>query len=141
MIYRSGAATTRRLPGQRERGSAGGRRQLKLTPGRPGQAAFALDFATWVAIASIRAGEDIIRLEPEFLETRADAGHLVRLDAGLDHEERNAANPEPPAGLLEQFGMDEIQTVERVVLVLDAAVHMRAANLARRAAGWSSRHR
>src|SRR6202171_4475530 len=73
----------------------------------------------------------IIGLESEFLETRADPRHLVRFDAGLDHgryERRKSRRGR--ALLLEQFGMDEVEAVERMRLVLDAAVHMGAARLA-----------
>src|SRR5882672_4331094 len=73
----------------------------------------------------------IIGLESEFLETRTDAGHLVRFDAGLDHgryEGRKSRRGR--ALLLEQFGMDEVEAVERMRLVLDAPVHMGAADLA-----------
>src|SRR5258705_9830434 len=73
----------------------------------------------------------IIGLESEFLETRTDPGHLVRFDAGLDHgryEGRKSRRGR--ALLLEQFGMDEVEAVERMRLVLDAPVHMGAADLA-----------
>src|SRR5712672_4021126 len=73
----------------------------------------------------------IIGLESEFLETRTDPRHLVRFDAGLDHgryERRKSRSCR--ALLLEQFGMDEVEAVERMRLVLDAAVHMGAADLA-----------
>ena len=46
-------------------------------------------------------------------------------------DDTNAANPgaaEPR--FLEQFGVDEVEAVERMALVLDAAIHMRAAGLA-----------
>src|ERR1700744_1126640 len=73
----------------------------------------------------------IIRFKPELLEARADAGHRVRLDAGFDHRgDERGKSRSSRAGFLEQFGMDEVQAVERMRLVLDAAVHMRAANLA-----------
>src|SRR5712672_4203353 len=73
----------------------------------------------------------IIGLESEFLETRTDPGHLVRFDAGLDHgryEGRKSRRGR--ALLLEQFGMDEVEAIERMRLVLDAPVHMGAADLA-----------
>src|ERR1700733_4461523 len=132
MIYRSGAAPTRRLPGPRQRNSTGGdRRQLSYARSA-GSGCFRVGFRH-MGGDRIHQGrrKTVIRLKPEFLETRADAGHLVRLDAGLDHRghERRKSRSRR-AGLLEQFGMDEVQTVERMVLVLDAAVHMRAADLA-----------
>src|SRR5260370_1264233 len=73
----------------------------------------------------------IIGLKSEFLETRTDPGHLVRFDAGLDHgryERRKSRRCR--ALLLEQFGMDEVEAIERMRLVLDAPVHMGAADLA-----------
>src|SRR6266478_3512785 len=75
--------------------------------------------------------QTIIGLKPEFLETRADAGHVVRLDAGLDHgghERRKSRSCR--AGFRKQFGMNEVEAVERMCLILDAAVHMRAASAA-----------
>src|SRR6266700_638260 len=73
----------------------------------------------------------IIGLESELPETRTDAGHLVRFDAGLDHGRYERRKPRScRALLLEQFGMDEVEAVERMRLVLDAPVHMGAADLA-----------
>src|SRR5260370_36159721 len=73
----------------------------------------------------------IIGLKSELPETRADAGHLVRFDTGLDHgryERRESRSCR--ALLLEQVGMDEVEAVERMRLVLDAPVHISAAYLA-----------
>jgi hypothetical protein len=73
----------------------------------------------------------IIGLEPKLLEARPDPRHLVGLDAGLDHRRYERRKSRSRRTLfLEQFGMDEVETVERVSLVLDAAIHMGAAGLA-----------
>src|SRR5258706_12753625 len=73
----------------------------------------------------------IIRFKSEFPKPRADTGEFLRVDAGLDprRPERRKSR-RGRAGFLEQFGMDEVKAVERMRLVLDATVHMRAANLA-----------
>src|SRR6185437_5452554 len=73
----------------------------------------------------------VIGLEPDLLQAPPDIGHFGRVDAGLDHRrhERSKARSSP-AAFGEELGMDEIEAVERVALVLDAAVHMRAAGLA-----------
>src|SRR5262245_40374893 len=73
----------------------------------------------------------IIGLESEFLQTPAYAVHVFRLHAGLDdgrYERRESWCC--PTTFLEQLGVDEIQAVEGMARVLDAAVHMRAAGLA-----------
>src|SRR6266550_2426289 len=73
----------------------------------------------------------IIGLESEFLQTPAYAVHLFRLHAGLDDGRHECREPwRCPTTFLEQFGVDEVQAVERMARVLDAAVHMRAADLA-----------
>src|SRR5665213_191603 len=60
-----------------------------------------------------------------------DGIHLGRVDAGLDHrgyERRKSRSRRATFG--EEFGVDEVQAVERMGLVLDAAIHMGAADLA-----------
>src|SRR5581483_6173427 len=73
----------------------------------------------------------VIGLEPKVLQTRPDRAHLARVDAGLDdrgHERRESRRRR--SGFLEQLRVNEVQSVERMSLVLDAAIHMRAARLA-----------
>src|SRR5437016_3974629 len=78
-----------------------------------------------------RRRQAVIGLKPEFLETRPDPAHLGGTDAGFDHRGYECRKSRSrPAAFGEKFGMDEIETVERMALVLDAAVHMRAASLA-----------
>src|SRR6202012_707635 len=75
--------------------------------------------------------QTIIGLEPDFFQPRPDVGHLSRVDAGLDHrrhERREAWSG--PAAFGKEFGMDEVEAVERMPLIFDPAVHMRAADLA-----------
>ena len=64
----------------------------------------------------------------ELLQPATNLAHLVRLGARLDdrrHEGREARLL--PTRLLRQLGMKEVEPVERVRLVLDAAVHVRTA--------------
>src|SRR6266851_2702066 len=73
----------------------------------------------------------IIGLESEFLQTPPYAVHLFRLHAGLDDGRHERREPwRCPTAFLEQFGVDEVQAVEWMARVLDAAVHVRAAALA-----------
>jgi len=82
------------------------------------------------AIASINAGDNNHRLKSEFLEARPDR-RISEDRCGLDdrgHERRESGAAEPVSGTAR---MDEVEAVERMRLVLDAAVHMRAAALQR----------
>src|SRR5258708_13861434 len=75
--------------------------------------------------------QTIIRLKSELLETRSDPWQFGRVDAGLDHRGHKRRKSRGfPTAFGEKFGMDEVETMERMPLILDAAVHMRAANLA-----------
>src|SRR6202140_3855588 len=76
-----------------------------------------------------RRRQTIIGLKPEFLETRPDRTHLGGVDAGLNHRghERRKSRSCRTA-FCEKLGMDEVQAIERMRLVLDPAVHMRTAN-------------
>src|ERR1043166_4734303 len=74
-----------------------------------------------------RRVQRIVRLEPELAQPGADAGHLRRVDAALDHRRHERRElGRPGAGLAEQLGVDERQPLERVDL-LDRSVHVRAA--------------
>src|SRR6266436_7625850 len=78
-----------------------------------------------------RRRQTIIGFKPKFLQTRPDPVLLRGGNAGFDHrgyEGRKSRSRR--AGFLEQFGMDEVEAIERMALVLDAAVHMRPASLA-----------
>src|ERR1700730_16304876 len=78
-----------------------------------------------------RRRQAVIGLKPEFLEARSDPRQLRRIDAGLDHRGYEGCKSRSRrAGFLEQFGMDEVEAVERMPLVLDAAEHVGPANLA-----------
>src|SRR5579862_3692989 len=73
----------------------------------------------------------IVWLQPEFLEARSNARHLRRINAGLDHrghERRKLRSGR--SRLREELSVDEVQSVERMSLVLDTSVHMRPAGLA-----------
>src|SRR5258708_4591531 len=92
----------------------------------------------WAPVCPVRGDvihqcrrQAIIGLESEFLEARSDRWQLGRLDAGLDHRgHKRGKSRSGRAAFGEQFGMDEVETIERMALVLDAAVHMGTANLA-----------
>src|SRR5579871_531100 len=78
-----------------------------------------------------RRRQAVIGLEPEFLQTGADAVHLLGLDARFDdggHEGGKSGRCR--AALLEQFGVNEVEPVERMAGVLDATVHVGPAGLA-----------
>src|SRR5437879_11266069 len=77
------------------------------------------------------AGSGNHRAQAKLLEPRPDSAHFLRLDAGFQYRRHEGRKPRGrPAAFLEQFGVDEVEAIERVPLVLDAAVHMRAADLA-----------
>src|SRR5258708_12827880 len=77
--------------------------------------------------------QTIIRLKSELLETRSDPWQFGRVDAGLDHRGHKRRKSRGfPTAFGEKFGMDEVETMERMPLILDAAVHMRTANLTTR---------
>src|SRR5260370_7542122 len=74
--------------------------------------------------------QTIIRLKSELLETRSDPWQFGRVDAGLDHRGHKRRKSRGfPTAFGEKFGMDEAETMERMPLILDAAVHLRPANL------------
>src|SRR4051794_19999323 len=79
-----------------------------------------------------RRTQAIVRLELELFQTSAHLTHALRLEAGFNDGgyERGECGS-GPATLLRQLGVHEIETVERVVLVLDAAIHVDAATRAR----------
>jgi hypothetical protein len=70
----------------------------------------------------------VIGLQSQLLQARPDRRHLRRIGAGLD-DGRNKGGElrRRPAANSREFGMHEIEAVERMRLVLDAAVHMHAA--------------
>ena len=86
----------------------------------------------WVAIASISGGDrQSYGSRPSSLQPATDAGHAVGTDAGFDHRRHEGGElRRRPAGFLEQFGMDEVEAVERMLGVLDPPVHVDAAALA-----------
>src|ERR1700712_1162647 len=78
-----------------------------------------------------RRRQAVVGIKPEFFQTRPDPVHLGRLDAGFDHRRyERGKSGRGPSAFLEQFGMDEVEAVERMRLVLDTAVHMGAADCA-----------
>src|SRR4051794_22285639 len=87
-----------------------------------------------------RRGQAVIRLESQLLEPRSDARHLRGIHARFDHggHERRELRSRRTT-LLEQFGMYEVEPIERVRLVLDPAVHVSSADAASMALdrrGW-----
>src|SRR6185437_5840180 len=78
-----------------------------------------------------RRRQAIIGLKAKLLQSAADRAHPVRADARFDHrgDERGEFRG-GPALLLEPFGMDEVEPIEWMALVLDAAIHVNAAFLA-----------
>src|SRR3981081_3428779 len=76
-------------------------------------------------------GQTIVRLKPKFLEARSDRRHLRWIDAGLDHRgHKRCKLRSGRTTFREQLRMDEVQSVERMRAIFDAAVHMRAASTA-----------
>src|SRR6202034_2079310 len=75
-----------------------------------------------------RGRQTVVRLELQLLQPAAHFVHALRREAGLDdggHERRKLGLF--PALLLRQLDMEEVEAVERVILVLDAAIHVHAA--------------
>src|SRR5262245_21316683 len=70
----------------------------------------------------------VVWLEAELLEPAADRRHLARRRAGFD-DRRNEGRKlrRRPALVLRELGVNEVEAVERVFGVLDAAVHVHAA--------------
>jgi hypothetical protein len=70
--------------------------------------------------------EAVVRLEMQLFEPRADGRHLIgrrpRLD---DRGHKRGELGGRPAALLRKLSVDEIEPIERMLRVLDAAVHMR----------------
>src|SRR5580692_5489245 len=78
-----------------------------------------------------RRRQAVIGFKPEFLETRPDGAHLRRVDTGFNHRGHERCEYRScRAAFSKEFRMDEVEAVERVSLVLDAAEHMRTASLA-----------
>ena len=82
-----------------------------------------------------RRRKAVVRREAQLLEAVADLGHLfglrrARLDDGR-HERRELGLR--PALVLRQLHVHEVEAEERMVRVLDAAVHVHAAAAARMA--------
>src|SRR5215211_7115480 len=75
--------------------------------------------------------EAIIGLEAKLLEPGPDFAHLLRRKARLDDRgDKGGEFRCCRTRLLKQLGMDEIQSIEWMVLVLDATIHMNAARRA-----------
>jgi hypothetical protein len=75
-----------------------------------------------------RRRQGIVRLEPEFSDPGSDRAHSSRVDSRLDHGGYEGGEfRRRPTGFPRQFGVDEIESIERMVLVLDPAVHVDAA--------------
>src|SRR5258706_2408420 len=75
-----------------------------------------------------RRTQAVVRLQAELLDPAAHFAHLARIETRLDdrrHECRELRFL--PAGLRRQFGVDEVQAVERVLVVLYAAIQVYAA--------------
>src|SRR5258708_14848545 len=76
-------------------------------------------------------GQAIVWLEVKLLQPRANRPHLIGIGTGLDdRRDEGGELRRLPAGLLRQLGVDEIQAVERMLLVLDSAIQVNAAALA-----------
>src|SRR5580658_6728101 len=73
----------------------------------------------------------IVGFEPELLESLAHRAHLRWVRAGLnDRGHKGCKLRRRPAALRRQLRMDEIQTIEWMLVILDAAVHVNATSLA-----------
>src|SRR5579872_7560899 len=74
-----------------------------------------------------RGVEAVVGLELQLLQAGADGAHLFWLGARFDDGgDESGEVGGGPAGFLRQLGMHEIEAVERMRLVLDAAVHVDA---------------
>src|ERR1700722_4258726 len=78
-----------------------------------------------------RRRQAIVGLEFQFPQPGAYGTHLARIRAGFnDRGDERGDLRRRPAALGRQFGVDEIQAVERMPGLLDAAVQVGAAHLA-----------
>jgi MFS family permease len=77
-------------------------------------------------------GQTVVRLELQFLQSRAHLAHAIGLESRLDdgrHERREFGSG--PAAVLRELDVHEVEAIERMVLVLDAAVQVNATPRAR----------
>src|SRR5580704_14864207 len=73
----------------------------------------------------------VVWLQSEFLQLAANSRHSLRIDAAFDQRRHEGGEIRGrPAGLLEQLGMHEVEAMERMARILDAAVHVNPAPLA-----------
>src|ERR1700737_2215567 len=78
-----------------------------------------------------RRRQTIIGLKPKLTKARPDPVHLRGGNAGFDQTQYEWRKTRScPAAFGEKFGTDEVETIERMPLVRDAAVHILPANLA-----------
>src|SRR5688572_21142595 len=74
-----------------------------------------------------RRRQAVVRLKAKLLETRAHGVHLLRISSRLDDRGHKGCElRRRPALVTRAFGVDEIQAIERMVLVLYAAIHVDA---------------
>src|SRR6266498_1640605 len=78
-----------------------------------------------------RRGQAIVRLELEFPQPCPDRAHVIGAGARLD-DRRNKCRElrRRPARFVRALGVNEIESVQRMALVLDPAIHVDAALLA-----------
>src|SRR6202022_3435356 len=75
-----------------------------------------------------RRRQTIIGLKPKLTKARPDPVHLRGGNAGFDHRRYECRKSRScPAAFGEKFGMNEVETIERMPFVLDAAEHVGAA--------------
>lgn len=72
--------------------------------------------------------QTVVRLEAEFAEACAHCAHLSWIAAAFDDGRYKGGEfGWRPAGLRRQLGVYEVEPVERVLRILDSAVHMNTA--------------
>src|ERR1700730_1919833 len=73
-------------------------------------------------------GQAVVRLEPQLLQATSDRRHLTGRGTGLDDGgNKRREFGRRPALILGKLGVDEIEAVERMLRVLDPAVHVNPA--------------
>jgi len=78
-----------------------------------------------------RRRKAVVGLEPQLLQPGADGPHLIRGGAGFDDRGDECGEfGSRPSLLPGKLGVDEIEPVERMLGVFDAAVHVNAASRA-----------
>lgn len=75
--------------------------------------------------------EAIVRRQPEFYQPCPDRAHVIRARTGFDNRRNECCEfRRCPADLFRSLGMNEIEPVKRMALILNPAIHMDTAIVA-----------